>query len=143
METIIHRRSIGGMISLHQVFLRKLGVEIQYEVDSFAEWIKKVSNWEFDATIDVVFNWGDPVMGVHRTYSSFNIRKGVMSSNTQGYANPEVDALMEQASLETQFEQRKALYWEFQKRIMHDLPVFGLYELPVRTIYHKGFGQHQ
>ena len=39
---------------------------------------------------DVVFNWGDPVIGVHRTYLSTNVKKGVIWSNTQGYANPEV-----------------------------------------------------
>ncbi len=39
-------------------------------------------------TWDVVFNWGDPVIGVHRTYSSSNIKKGVIWSNTQSYANP-------------------------------------------------------
>jgi hypothetical protein len=26
-----------------------------------------------DMTMDVVFNWGDPVIGVHRTYLSNNI----------------------------------------------------------------------
>ncbi len=122
---------------LHQVFLRKLGVEVKYGVYSFGEWAYRVANWEFEATIDLVFNWGDPVIGVHRTYMSSNIRKGVLWSNTQGYHSHQIDTLLERAATERDFVKRKALYREFQKIITHDLPVYGLYELPIRTIKHK------
>ncbi len=37
-------------------------------------------------TMDIVFNWGDPVIGMHRTYLSSNIRKGVIWSNTHNIA---------------------------------------------------------
>jgi peptide/nickel transport system substrate-binding protein len=45
-----------------------------------------------------VFNWGDPVIGVHRTCLTRNSRKGVVWSNTQSYSNPKVDALIETAA---------------------------------------------
>ena len=121
---------------LGDVFLRNLGVEaIIDHPENFNDWIQKISNWEFDATLDNVYNWGDPVIGVHRTYLSTNIRKGVMWSNTQGYSNPEVDALLEEAGSELDFEKRYALYRKFQKIITDELPVYPLF-LPLFAIVH-------
>lgn len=50
-----------------------------------ASWAMRISNWDFHITTDIVWNWGDPVIGVERTYICRNIRKGVIWSNTQGY----------------------------------------------------------
>ena len=62
---------------------------------------------DFDLSWDTVFNWGDPVIGVHRTYDSSNIAKGDWS-NTQGYSNARVDELMQLAAVENDMEKRKA-----------------------------------
>ncbi|MEM7198170.1 MAG: ABC transporter substrate-binding protein, partial [Pseudomonadota bacterium] len=72
--------------------LKKVGiaVEVRPLVD-FPTWAKRIGNHDFDLTWDAVFNWGDPVIGVHRTYQSSNIKKGVIWSNTQQYANARVD----------------------------------------------------
>ena len=91
-------------------------------------------------TWDTVFNWGDPVIGVHRTYQSSNIKKGVIWSNTQQYTNPKVDAILEKAGKEIDPEKRKALYSEFQKKIVDDLPVYWTNTLPYHTIYNKKVG---
>jgi peptide/nickel transport system substrate-binding protein len=112
-----------------RIFLRHLGVEaIIDHPANFRDWMQKVAHWDFDVTTDVLFNWGDPVIGVHRTYLSSNIRKGVIWSNTQGYSNPEVDALLEQAGSELDFEKRYALYRKFQKIITNELPVYPLFQ---------------
>jgi len=117
---------------------RKLGVEIKIlHFEKFGDWAKWVANSEFELALDTVFNWGDPVIGVHRTYSSRNIRPGVIWSNTQGYSNPVVDGLMEKASVEMNVERRKALYAEFQKQVVDDLPVYWLAEYPMATTYHR------
>ena len=73
--------------------------------------------------MDGAFNYGDPVIGVHRTYLSSNIKPGVIWSNTQSYANPKVDALLAQATVERDLEKRKKLYAEFQHLVVQDLPV--------------------
>lgn len=123
---------------LREVLLRNLGVEAIIEhPENLRKWIQKVSNWEFDATMDDVFNWGDPVIGVHRTYLSSNIRKGVIWSNTQGYSNPAADELMEQAASELDFQKRYALYQKFQKTITDDLPVYSLFQPFFAIAYHK------
>ena len=53
------------------------------------------------------------MIGVHRTYLSSNIRD-IVWTNTQSYRNPKVDALLEQAGVETDEGKRRALYAEFR-----------------------------
>jgi peptide/nickel transport system substrate-binding protein len=89
----------------------------------FPTWAQRISNFDFDMTMDNVFNWGDPVIGVARTYLSSNIRKGVIWSNTQQYSNPRVDTLLNEAGVETDHEKRKPLYQEFQRIIVDDAPI--------------------
>ena len=126
---------------LRQLFLSNLGVESVVEhPESLNEWMRKVSNWDFDMSMDDVFNWGDPVIGVHRTYLSSNIRKRVMWSNTQGYSNPAVDALLEQAGSELDFNKRYALYRTFQKIITDELPVYPLFQPFFAIAYDKKLG---
>jgi len=81
-----------------------------------------------------VFNWGDPVIGVHRTYDSTNVFKGVWS-NTQGYSNARVDELMAMAAVEADPAKRTALYAEFQAIIADELPVYHVNTVPYHTIY--------
>lgn len=121
--------------------LKKIGIEVTVRSSpDFPTWAKRISNWEFDMTWDTVFNWGDPVIGVHRTYLSDNIRKGVIWSNTQGYSNPEVDDLLARAGLEMNPGQRKALYSQVQKILAEDLPVYWAYTVPYHTVYNDKVG---
>jgi len=87
-----------------------------------------VSSGQFEMTIDSVWNWGDPVIGVHRTWLSSNIRPGVIWSNTQSYSNAKVDQLLADAGKEMNTAKRKALYKEAQRIIVDDCPVAFLYE---------------
>ena len=91
-------------------------------------------------TLDSVYNWGDPVIGVHRTYMSDNIRQGVVWSNTQNYSNPKVDELLQAAAVEMDPAKRRELYFEFQQILAEDLPVIWINEMPYHTIYHTGLG---
>lgn len=123
---------------LRDDLMRKLGVELVIrESENFSQWAELVSNGKYHLTYDAVFNWGDPVIGVHRTYDCDNIRPGVIWSNTQGYCNPEVNALMQAAGRELDVEKRKALYAKFQKRVVADLPIYFLSKIPYITIHHE------
>jgi len=104
--------------------LRKIGIDVTVRTSpDFPTWARRVSNHEFDATMDGAFNYGDPVIGVHRTYLSSNIKPGVIWSNTQSYSNPKVDELLAQATVERDPETRKRLYAEFQRIVVADAPV--------------------
>ena len=121
--------------------LAKIGIAVQVRASaSFPEWAERVGNWDFDMTMDTVFNWGDPVIGVDRTYICSNIRKGAVWTNTQNYCNPEVDGLLDRAGQELDPDKRKALYSRFQKIVADELPVMWLNASPYYTVYHSGLG---
>ncbi len=121
--------------------LKKIGIDVSVRASpDFPTWAKRISTYDFDMTWDVVFNWGDPVIGVHRTYQSSNIKEGVIWSNTQQYENPKVDALMAAAGKETDLDKRKALYSEFQKILADELPMYWAYALPYHTLYSDKVG---
>jgi len=90
--------------------------------ESIGDWAKLVANGEFELATDAGFNWGDPVIGVNRTYSSRNIRPGAIWSNTQAYSNPIMDELMDKAGMEMNTARSKALYAKFQKQVVEDRP---------------------
>lgn len=115
--------------------LKKVGIDIEVRASpDFPTWAKRISNHDFDMTWDVVFNWGDPVIGVHRTYDSNNIKEGVIWSNTQQYENAKIDEIMDAAGRETDPAKRKEMYAEFQQILANDLPVYWAYTLPYHTI---------
>ncbi|MDU8925859.1 ABC transporter substrate-binding protein [Alisedimentitalea sp. MJ-SS2] len=120
--------------------LKKVGIEVEVRSSAdFPTWAKRMGTMDFDMSWDTVFNWGDPVIGVHRTYDSTNIAKGVWS-NTQGYANARVDELAAMAAVENDPEKRKALYAEFQAIIADELPVYHVNTLPYHTVYSDKVG---
>ena len=118
--------------------LKKIGIDIEVRAaPDFPTWAKRISSHDFDMTWDVVFNWGDPVIGVHRTYDSKNIKEGVIWSNTQQYENAKIDEIMAAAGQETDPAKRKALYAEFQQILADELPLYPAYTLPYHTVTSK------
>lgn len=116
--------------------LPEVGIEVDVRASAdFPTWAGRISSHDFDMTMDIVFNWGDPVIGVHRTYLSSNIKPGVIWSNTQQYENAEVDALLEQAGQALSEEERKGFYDDFQMIVGDDLPIYWLNTLPYHTAY--------
>lgn len=109
--------------------LAKVGIEVNLRLSpDFPTWARRVAGGQFEMTVDSVWNWGDPVIGVHRTWLSSNIKPGVIWSNTQGYSNPKVDQLLGDAGKEMNLAKRKALYKEAQKIIVDDCPVAFIFE---------------
>lgn len=116
--------------------LKKIGIDVTVRAaPDFPTWAGRVGGHDFELSMDVVFNWGDPVIGVHRTYLSDNIVKGVIWSNTQSYANPKVDELLNAAAVELDMDKRKALYAEFQQIVAQDLPIYWINATPYHTAY--------
>ena len=116
--------------------LPEVGIEVDVRsAPDFPTWAGRVSSYDFDMTMDVVFNWGDPVIGVHRTYLSSNIVPGVIWSNTQQYSNAEVDELLNAAAKEMDGAKRSELYHAFQDIVADELPIYWLNTLPYHTAH--------
>ena len=138
LDTLLTQRQVAEYLKPQ---LKKIGIDIELRIPpDFPTWAGWVNSHKFDMTVDVVWNWGDPVIGVHRTYITSNIRKGVIWSNTQSYSNPKVDAILAEAGKERDTAKRAALYKEFQKIVTDELPVYWMYGLPFHTIYNKKVG---
>jgi peptide/nickel transport system substrate-binding protein len=121
--------------------LKKIGINVVLRSSpDFPSWAKRIGGHDFEMTMDIVFNWGDPVIGVHRTYICSNIRKGVIWSNTQSYCNKEVDALFARAGMEPNLAKRIELYKSAQKIIVDEVPQVFLNELPYHTVYSNKVG---
>lgn len=117
--------------------LKRIGIDVEVRAPAdFAAWAKRMSDKDFDISMDAAFAWGDPVIGVHRTYLSSNIRPLVFTNNAQ-YVNAKVDEVLASAERESDPAKRKALYAEFQKTVTADVPLVWLTELPYHTIYNK------
>ncbi|MGG4604802.1 ABC transporter substrate-binding protein [Paenalcaligenes sp. Me131] len=117
--------------------LKKVGIQAEVrESADFPSWASTIANHDFDVTTDNVWNWGDPTIGVHRTYLSNNIRN-VIWTNTQSYRNEEVDRLLEAAGMEMDMDKRKALYADFQSIVTDELPVVYTTQSPYHTVSAK------
>ena len=118
--------------------LKKVGIDIELRPNAdFGSFATRIGNWDHQLTLNGIWNYPDPLIGVHRAYLSTNIRNAIFS-NTEGYNNPRVDEILRKAGLETDFDKRKALYAEFQKIVTDELPLYWTNEEPFYTIYRKG-----
>jgi peptide/nickel transport system substrate-binding protein len=129
--------SMDTLASYMKPQLKKVGIDVQLKPPAdFVSWYKHVAGWQHDMTMSNIYSWGDPMIGVHRLYRCDN-QKHVVWTNTSGYCNEELDAIMAKASVEIDFETRKALYAQFQQILTEDLPLIWTHEAPYQTIYHK------
>lgn len=118
--------------------LAKVGIKVEVrQSPDMATWMQRVANFDYDMTVDNVFNWGDPVIGVARSYLSSNIRKGVVWANMSGYKNQKVDGLLAQAAVSNDAQKRKDLYFQFQQIVSNELPVAWLFAYFPNTVYSK------
>jgi len=104
----------------------KIGVNV--DIDMHPDEVTMLSEMtaeDSDYQIGLVglWNWGDPVIGVHRSYNCDNRKVGVAFSNMSWYCNEEVDALLAEAGAELDTEKRKALYFQATDLINEDVPV--------------------
>ena len=120
--------------------LKKVDVAVEVRTSAdFPSWAKRMADHDFQMSIDTVFNWGDPVIGVHRTYLTSNIKNQVWT-NTQSYSNKKVDELLDQAGQEMDLTKRKALYAEFQKIVTDEAPIRFLNLVPYYTLTRSSVG---
>src|SRR5713226_1978667 len=94
--------------------LRQVGIELVLESTDAGAWARRVGDWDYETTINFVYQYGDPTLGVERTYVSTNIQK-VTFTNTGGYANPEIDKLFTAARTAADPTARQAAFSAAQK----------------------------
>ena len=83
-------------------------------------WAQTLGQWDYDLTMNLLYQYGDPALGVERAYVSSNLVKGSPSANVSGLDNPEIDEMLARAASATSEEERKALYQEFQHNVAEE-----------------------
>ncbi|MBZ9558412.1 ABC transporter substrate-binding protein [Halomonas coralii] len=115
--------------------LESVGIKVETESTDVAGWNQKLAQWDYDIAFTYLFQYGDPALGISRTYISSNIAKGSPWNNVEGYRNPEVDELFAEAAVENDPAKRQAMYDRIQAILYADVPVAWLMELGFPTLY--------
>lgn len=115
--------------------LEEVGVTVEMVSTDVAGWNEKLANWDYDMAFTYLYQFGDPAMGVARTYVMSQIKKGSPWNNVEGYENPELDKIWDAAAIEPNTEKRQELYNQIQQQIVEDVPIAWLLELEFPTIY--------
>jgi peptide/nickel transport system substrate-binding protein len=116
--------------------LKQVGIELVLETVDAGAWSSRVGSWDYETTLNFLYQFGDPTLGVERSYVSTNIKK-VTFTNTGGYSNPKVDALFAEARTNGDPAARQKAFSEVQHLLAEDVPQIWLSELAFPSIYDK------
>ncbi len=123
--------------------LQRIGIDATLRSQDYAAAVKRVyTDRDFDLAIEGMSNLFDPTVGVQRLYWSKNFKIGLPFSNGAHYDSPEADSLLEAAAVEVDPEKRKALFTDFQKQVIADLPAIDLVAPDSFVIYDKRVLDH-
>ena len=114
--------------------MKQIGIEVTLESTDAGGWAQRLSNWDYDTSINFVYQYGDPTLGVERTYVSTNIQK-IVFTNTGGYANPEVDKLFADGRNAALAADRQTAFSAVQKLLVEQIPQIWLMEMSFPTIH--------
>ena len=113
--------------------LKAVGIEVVLEATDAVGWARRLADWEYETTVNFVYQYGDPTLGVERTYVSSNIKK-LAFANTGGYANPAVDALFAEASAAADAAARQVAFSKVQALLAEEIPQIWMIEMAFPTI---------
>jgi peptide/nickel transport system substrate-binding protein len=112
------------MVELIQESLGKAGIEVKLSRLEFDQWVERVDDWKFDATMG---GWSLDINGDPSQLWSSSEADIKKSSNVIGYKNPEADKLIAAGKLEYDDDKRAAIYRQLHKIIHDDYPVCFLF----------------
>ena len=109
--------------------LSDVGIEVEIRDLDFASWLDEQGKGNFDSFMLGWLGNIDP----DEFYYAQHHSKGTF--NFQGYSNPEVDRLLDEAKTETDQETRKGLYDDAAKQIVDDASYIYLYNPDVTVAW--------
>jgi peptide/nickel transport system substrate-binding protein len=118
--------------------LKEIGVDAELRGQDTPTYFRRIwTDNDFRLNLYSLSNSPDPTIGVQRMYWSKNIIKGAPFTNGSGFSNPQVDALLEAAQTEIDPTKRKAIWYDFQRLAMTELPIIPLLQLDMTTILNR------
>jgi peptide/nickel transport system substrate-binding protein len=116
--------------------LGHVGIEVVLETVDAGAWAKRIGDWDYETSTNFLSQFGDPTLGVERSYLSTNIKK-ITFTNTGGYNNPKVDELFVTARESGDPAVRAKTFSEVQAILCEEVPQIWLMELAWPTIHDK------
>jgi peptide/nickel transport system substrate-binding protein len=116
--------------------LGHVGIEVVLETTDAGAWAKRIGDWDYETSTNFLSQFGDPTLGVERSYVSTNIKK-ITFTNTGGYANPKVDDLFATARQSGDPAVRAKAFSDVQAILCDEVPQIWLMELAWPTIHEK------
>lgn len=115
--------------------LKRVGVDVTIRTQDTAAYTKRVyGDRDFDLSITWFAAFSDPQIGVTRAYWSASVGKNIPWTNGSGYRSNEVDQIISKVQGEPDPAKRVALFKDFQKIVLTDLPTLPLVELKFFTV---------
>ena len=115
--------------------LREIGIELEVTQTDVGGWAQSLGQWDYDMTVNLLYQYGDPALGVERAYVSSNLVKGSPSANVSGLDNPEIDKVLSEAGTATSTDERMKLYAEFQQTVVDEAYFGYLVRVNFPTVY--------
>ncbi len=106
--------------------LRGVGITLELQPVERAVMVDRVYNGDFDLSMQSFTSGGDPAIGYHRIYHSAD--PGTAFVNATGYANAQVDALLEQAAGLADQDARAAVYDRAMAILAQDVPTMVMFD---------------
>lgn len=116
-----------------QFYLEDVGFDIEFRQLEHGTYGDERANSNYDMVVLTVTGPPDPDTWMGLVHSS-NTPPG---NNSSYYNNPEVDALIEQATAAVDEEQRADLYRQIQEIVLEDAALLPIYHLGVQVVRHE------
>jgi peptide/nickel transport system substrate-binding protein len=95
--------------------LKHIYIDAELNTIDTAQWYPVVARKDFKIALNITETaTDDPDVAFYENYACGSQR------NYTGYCNPEVDKLIDKQSMETDFQKRKAIVWEIERKLIED-----------------------
>lgn len=112
-----------------------IALEVRSSPD-IGTWIGYLAPRDYDLTMNILFMWADPTIGVHRSFLEANIQP-IPFANNSAYINADLEATLGKAGVATDLDERKALYADAQATLADELPFHWIETLPTHSVYNE------
>jgi peptide/nickel transport system substrate-binding protein len=114
--------------------MQKIGINVTMETTDAGGHSARMANWDYETSVNYIYQVGDANIGMEQYFTSENIRK-VAFTNVGGYQNERVDQLLLKARYAIDPAERQKLLSEFQQIAVDELPYIYLVQMSFPTFY--------
>lgn len=120
-------------VTFTQQGLAQIGVTVEPDIKEWAQVVASATDGSFEA---ICPTWAPVLIDPDELYESLH---STSPKNVYGYANPQLDALLEEGRQTLDQGKRKAIYDQVQVLLLEDVPVYWAWDRPFIYVTTKAF----